>query len=276
MVSNKKRMKYWTIDVFSKTPFSGNSAGIFLNAKPLDDALYQRLALELFQPETAFLTPIENMGGHYSIRFFTPYKEKMEHGYSIFGAALVLWEENNYPKDQPIYFECLGKIQKVFYKDGMICAPLPCSPVLESASPDRLFKALGTLPVSVSQSQGDLIVELHNSEELATLEVDLAKLATIEYNRIIVTCEDQSENYDYVYRIFSPRMGADEESANLQSHSDLASFWAKQTDKKFFKTKQVGLKTGETFVYIEDGFITLSGTAIVVASGAFRNNGLFD
>lgn len=269
-------MKYWTIDVFSKTPFSGNSAGIFLNAKPLDNELYQRLALELFQPETAFITPIENIMGHYSIRFFTPHKEKMEHGYSILGAALVLWEENNYPKDQPIYFECLGKIQKVFLNNGMICAALPCAQIIEAASPDRLFKALGTLPVSVSQSQNDLIVELHNSEELTALDVDLAKLATIEYNRIIVTAEDQTNTCDYIYRIFSPRMGADEESANLQSHADLASFWARQTGKNSFKTKQVGLKKAETFIYIEDGVVTLSGTAIVVASGAFRNNGLFN
>lgn len=268
-------MKYWTIDVFSKTPFSGNSAGVFLNTKPLADELYQRLALELFQPETAFLSPIESMNGHYTIRFFTPYTEKKEHGYSIFAAAHVLWQENNYPKDQALYFECLGRVQKIVMSDGLISATMPCSKITVTASPDRLFKALGTLPVSVFESNQDLIVELHSSEELATLDVDFSKLSSIEYNRIIVTCEDSSGQFDYVYRIFSPRLGAEEESASLLSHSDLASFWQNQTGKTYFKAKQVGFKSGEAFLNIQDDVLTLSGTAIVVASGEFRNNGLF-
>lgn len=264
-------MKYWTVDVFSEKPFSGNSAGVFLNEKKLTDELYQRLALELFQPETAFITPIENLTGHYSIRFFTPHTEKKVCGCSILAAAHILWDENNYPKDQSLYFEAYDGIRKVVRQDNVMSLTLPRSVIVQTASPDRLFKAIGTLPVSVFECDEDLIVELHSLEELLSLEVDFAKLSTIEYNRIIVTCEDDTQQFDYVCRVFSPRLDIDEESATLQSHCDLASFWANQTGRTSFKAKQVGLRTGQIDVSLTDESITISGTAVIVASGSFRN-----
>ncbi|MBP9752872.1 MAG: PhzF family phenazine biosynthesis protein [Proteobacteria bacterium] len=262
-------MQFWTVDVFSNRPFQGNAASVFWCDHPLKDELYERLALEVFQAETAFieLSSESLEKRHFKIRLFSPYGENKAAGHSIFAAAMVLWEEKEYPKNEPLYFEMNSSILKVTKNDQLISMTFSRSTVTPTVTPDRLFKALNTLPVSVSQCNDDLIVELHSEEELRALEPNFLKLATIENNRIIVTCEEQTQKYDFVSRVFSPRLGNDEEAANFSAYCDLASFWHTRTGKTSFKAKQLGYRSGMVLIDIHEDTVTLSGHALIISKG---------
>ncbi|CAO5681976.1 MAG: hypothetical protein HEEMFOPI_00661 [Holosporales bacterium] len=262
-------MQFWTVDVFSNRAFQGNAASIFICDHPLTDSQYERLALEIFQSETAFIEiPSDHQEkGHFKARLFTPYGENKTPGHSLFAAALVLWEEKKILKEDPIYFEMQNNIYKVTQNGELISMVFAKSNVLPTVAPDRLFRALNTLPVSVSQCHDDFIVELHNEEELRSLEPNFLKLGTIEANRIIATCEESTEKYDFVSRVFAPRLGNDEESANFGSYCDLASFWHMQTGKTSFKAKQLGFRSGMVLIDIQEDTVTLSGHALIVSKG---------
>lgn len=264
-------MKFWTVDVFSKEPFQGNAAGVILCEKNLENYQYELLALELFQSETAFIAPNQNKSGHFDIRFFTPHGENKSPGHSIFAAAHVLWEELKVERNTPIYFEYSnGLVQKITRDENFISIVLKKSEVIPSTTPDRLFKAVNTVPVSVSQCNSDLIVELHNEQELRDLEPNFAKIATIEAERVIVTCEAETADCDFVSRVFTPFFGNDEESINIQAQCDLACFWAMRLDKKTFKAKQLGNRSGNVIIQVDEDTVALSGEAVVVTSGMFQ------
>lgn len=263
-------MKYWIVDVFSSKPFSGSGACVFLTNKPLRKATQERLSLEVNQTETAFISKDVDSKGHYSIQFFSPSSELKKPGHSLFAAAYVLWEELNQPKEKPIYFEFIEEIFKITQEKGIMSIILKRSHVSPTAIPDRLTKALGVSPVCIYDCKGGIIIELHSEEELRALQPDFAKLLTIEVDRIIVTSESNSGKFDYVTRVFTPRLGNNEASASLRTHCDLADFWSQQLEKKTFWAAQAGQKFGKLSISLDADTTTILGKAITVATGEFK------
>ena len=64
--------RYVVVDVFTDTPLTGNQLAVFTDARDLDEATMQALALEVGFSETVFVFPPES-GGTVRIRIFTPY-----------------------------------------------------------------------------------------------------------------------------------------------------------------------------------------------------------
>ena len=263
-------MKYWIVDVFSSKPFSGSSACVFLTNKPLKKTTQERLSLEVNQTETAFISKEIDSKGHYSIQFFSPHSELKKPGHSLLAAAYVLWEELGHPKENPIYFEFFGKIFKVTQEKGVMMITLKRSHVSPTAIPDRLAKALGVSPVCIYDCKGGIIIELHSEDELRALQPDFSKLLMVEADRIIVTSESNTGKFDYVARVFAPRLGNNEASASLRTHCDLADFWSQQLEKNTFWAAQAGNKFGKLSISLDDDTTTILGKAITVATGEFK------
>lgn len=258
------------VDVFSNNIFSGNAATVFLCDKPLESYLYQKIALEFYQGESVFIEPTSENKTHFKAAVFTPHEESHIPEYSLLAAAQVLWEEKKVSLEDPIYFETKSKIQKITYHDNLLHITLPKKSATPTISPDRLFNALGTLPVSVYQCKKDLIVELHEEEEIHYLVPDFSKLSTIEYDRIILTCEKQNENYDYIARVFAPKIGHDEEAPNVHAHCSLGAFWSLQLDKNNLIGKHIGTREGDIFLTIDQDHIHLATHAIISAQGTLN------
>jgi trans-2,3-dihydro-3-hydroxyanthranilate isomerase len=81
--------RYVVADVFTDTPLTGNQLAVFTDARGLDDATMQSLALEVGFSETVFVLPPE-AGGNVRIRIFTPHFELPFAGHPTLGAAFVL------------------------------------------------------------------------------------------------------------------------------------------------------------------------------------------
>jgi trans-2,3-dihydro-3-hydroxyanthranilate isomerase len=81
--------RYVVADVFTSTPLTGNQLAVFTDARGLDGATMQALALEIGFSETVFVLPAEQ-GGTAKMRIFNPREEMPFAGHPVLGTAFVL------------------------------------------------------------------------------------------------------------------------------------------------------------------------------------------
>ncbi len=81
------------VDAFTVHPFSGNPAGVVLDAKGLADSEMQMLAREKNLPETAFILPPTTRDADVQIRWFTPTAEVPLCGHATIAGFHALAEE---------------------------------------------------------------------------------------------------------------------------------------------------------------------------------------
>jgi len=76
------------VNVFAETPLGGNPLCVFEDARDLDDATMQALALQFNLSETTFVLPAANATAH--VRIFTPTFEMPFAGHPTLGTAHVV------------------------------------------------------------------------------------------------------------------------------------------------------------------------------------------
>lgn len=84
---------FFTYDVFTKKPFTGNALAIITNGEGLDDDAMQKIAREFNLSETVFIFPPENPAHSAKVRIFTPGKELPFAGHPTVGTAIHLAKE---------------------------------------------------------------------------------------------------------------------------------------------------------------------------------------
>ena len=82
--------RYYTCDVFTQRPFSGNPLAVFPDAEGISDAQMQQIARELNLSETVFVLPPEGPEHDVRVRIFTPGREMPFAGHPTLGTAWVL------------------------------------------------------------------------------------------------------------------------------------------------------------------------------------------
>jgi len=84
------RVRIFQVDAFTRQPFSGNPAGVVLDAGQLDERQMQLIARELNNGDTAFLLPADGVDHDLRVRFFTPRAEVGFVGHATVAAHAVL------------------------------------------------------------------------------------------------------------------------------------------------------------------------------------------
>ena len=79
---------YRIVNVFAETPLGGNPLAVFEDARGLDDATMQALALQFNLSETTFILPSTRAAAH--VRIFTPTFEMPFAGHPTLGTAHVV------------------------------------------------------------------------------------------------------------------------------------------------------------------------------------------
>ena len=82
--------RYYTCDVFTREPFSGNPLAVFPDASGIPDAAMQKIARELNLSEPVFVLPPESDAHDVRVRIFTPGREMDFAGHPTLGTAWVL------------------------------------------------------------------------------------------------------------------------------------------------------------------------------------------
>ena len=176
--------RYVIADVFTDTPLAGNQLAVFTDARGLDEAAMQALALEIGFSESVFVFSPEG-GGNVRIRIFTPYFELPFAGHPTLGTAFVL--------GAPLQLGVItletgiGNVPVALERDesgrivfGRMEQPVPAvEPVSDT---EALFEALGVeraeLPVEVYENGArHVFVALGSEEEVSALRPDIAAIA---------------------------------------------------------------------------------------------------
>jgi trans-2,3-dihydro-3-hydroxyanthranilate isomerase len=179
--------RYVVADVFTDTPLTGNQLAVFTDARALDEATMQALALEIGFSETVFVLP-PSAGGTARIRIFNPLAEMAFAGHPILGAAFVLGaplqlgvvELETGAGTVPVALERDESGRLVF---GRMRQPIPrVEPV---AAADQLLEALGVgrsiLPVELYDNGArHIVVTLAAESEVSELRPDGPALARLE------------------------------------------------------------------------------------------------
>ena len=81
---------FHTLDVFTRTAFTGNPLAVVPDGSGLDDEQMQRIAREFNLSETVFVLPPENPAHSAKVRIFTPARELPFAGHPTVGTAILL------------------------------------------------------------------------------------------------------------------------------------------------------------------------------------------
>jgi trans-2,3-dihydro-3-hydroxyanthranilate isomerase len=181
-----RTLRYVVADVFTDVPLAGNQLAVFTDARGLDEATMQALALEIGFSETVFVMAPEH-GGHARIRIFTPYFELQFAGHPTLGSAFVLGAPlqlgvitlETGRGDVPVVLERDESGRIVF---GRMEQPVPT--IAPFPGPAGLFDALGVegseLPLELYDNGAThLFVALPANEAVTALRPDIATVAAL-------------------------------------------------------------------------------------------------
>jgi PhzF family phenazine biosynthesis protein len=85
-----RTIRVFQVDAFTDTVFTGNPAGVVLDAHLLNEAEMQAIARELNNGDTAFVLPAASDAEDLRVRFFTPRKEAPFVGHATLAVHAVL------------------------------------------------------------------------------------------------------------------------------------------------------------------------------------------
>jgi trans-2,3-dihydro-3-hydroxyanthranilate isomerase len=83
-------MRFFLLDVFGNTRYSGNQLAVFLDFGTLAAEEMQKIAREINFSETTFITAKEKTNDGYPVRIFTPVEEIDFAGHPTLGTAFIL------------------------------------------------------------------------------------------------------------------------------------------------------------------------------------------
>jgi trans-2,3-dihydro-3-hydroxyanthranilate isomerase len=277
-------LRYVVADVFTDRALEGNQLAVFTDARGLDDATMQALALETNLSESVFVLPPE-AGGTVRVRIFTPRKELPFAGHPILGAAWVL--------AAPLQRDVLeletgrGLVPVELERDdsgalsfGRMEQPIPS--IEPYPDPEPLLRALGVEKSRVPVETYDngprfAFVVLESPGEVASLRPDFGALEALG---VQVSCSAQAGGVTWKTRMFAPAFGVPEDPATGSAAGPLACHTCRHGLAAWGEWLEIsqGAEIGRPstlFACAEgrDGSIErvrCGGRAVIVARGEFR------
>lgn len=301
------------VDAFTDTPYTGNSAGVVLEAGGLSEAGMQSIAREVNASETAFVRGGESPGP-FRVRFFTPAAEVPLCGHATIATfhALV-WAGSIHLEGEETVVQMeanAGVLPLRLLADGSVLTGVMMGqqpPVDDrfEGSLDALSTVLGVPlevlergregvapPLIVSTGCRCLHVALPDLESVRAARPDFKAVAVLSGDLDIITVQIMTLDVprDDVYahvRTFAPAVGVDEDPVTGTAAGSLAGYLAVsgvlpgEGDRRIFTLEQ-GVEVGrpgrvEVEVELSDGKATavwVGGSAVSVFSGECKIPGL--
>jgi len=269
-------LRIFQVDAFASEAFTGNPAAVCLlepdhtsKTAVYDDQWMQSLAAEMNLSETAFVE--KKHGNHYSLRWFTPTTEVNLCGHATLATAHILWTETNLAKEQTAIFDTLSGSLEVNNNKGLLTMNFPTETVTLLCSDDELAVQLSKLLScnyrGVYQTNEDLLLEVDSEEVVKNIQPNLPLLAKIPVRSLIVTAQSNSDDLDFVSRVFGPAVGIDEDPVTGSAHCSLTPFWADKLGKKKLSARQISARGGNLSLELLGDRVAISGTAITILKG---------
>lgn len=258
---------YYLLDVFSDKIFGGNQLAIFPDASEIDEALFQKIALEFNLAETVFLFPPKNGSEIHSMRVFTPQSELPTAGHPTIGTAFFLAAQQN-DKNVIEIDQKIGriKVDLTFLDNGepnliTMYQPLPLfGKIHESRA--QISEIIGlkekdllNLPIQeVSCGNNFLFIPLESSNKLKDVKINpslLDELETESMGVYVFSINDVADG-DVKGRMFAPELGIVEDPATGSANGPLACYLSKYNISTFPITSLQGFEMNRpSFLYLD-------------------------
>jgi PhzF family phenazine biosynthesis protein len=240
-----KKYRVFQVDAFTRDPFTGNPAGVVLEADGLSERQMQRIARELNNSETAFVHRAPAGAGYdVHVRFFTPTQEVPICGHATIAAHYVLAKTTGSPSRRVLQKTGAGILPvdivrgdsdyEIVMTQGHIeiCAPI------EGTHRNTLLSALGLqesdvdtrCPIEIaSTGHSKVMVGIRSRSTLNRLAPDLAMLielsSAIGCNGYFVFTFDSDDPAILVHaRMFAPAIGIAEDPVTGNANGPLGAY----------------------------------------------------
>jgi len=242
--TSARAVTVYQVDAFTKHRFTGNPAGVVLDASGLSDAEMQGIALELGNSETAFLFPPSARDHDVRIRYFTPKAEVPLCGHATIAAHYTRAVVGRLPAGTVVQRGLAGDLPVELTQergDYQVTLTL-ATPVFEAPLADalvsRICSALGigagdllpNAPVQVvGAGHSKVMVGLGRRETLMRLEPDMAALTALSrevgsngYH--VFTFDTGEPGVLTSCRMFAPAIGVPEDPVTGNGNGPLGAY----------------------------------------------------
>lgn len=216
--------------------------------------------MEMNLSETAFVIRKPAL----KIRWFTPNSEVNLCGHATLAAAHTIWS-NGFEEESLVFDSKSGPLKVSKNKDSYVL-DFPVQPAEDRAP--RLIQSITNIdPVYCGSNGEDFMAVLPNARDVIDFKPDLDAISGLDERGFIVTAQDDSGQYDYIYRAFFPKLGIEEDPVTGSANTILTPYWGKALGKKALSAFQASKRTGQLGVRIEADRVLISGQAVTVLSG---------
>jgi PhzF family phenazine biosynthesis protein len=248
MAHNEQRtVTVYQVDAFTKERFTGNPAGVVLDASGLSENEMQRIAFELGNSETAFLFPADGPDHDVRVRYFTPTTEVPLCGHATIAAHYTRAVVNDIAAGTVVQRGRAGDLPVAVTRDHgdvqvtLTLTPPTFEPALGTAQVARLLSALGITPHAllpdapvqvVAAGHGKVIVPLRDSATLFALTPDMPALVALSRDigcngYHVFTFDTDDERLLTTCRMFAPAIGIEEDPVTGNGNGPLGAYLVK-------------------------------------------------
>ncbi|HEY8578486.1 MAG TPA: PhzF family phenazine biosynthesis protein [Beijerinckiaceae bacterium] len=232
------RRKFYTLDVFTDTPFAGNPLAVVRDAQGLDAARMQAIAREFNLSETVFLLPARDPVNTARARIFTPTRELPFAGHPTVGAAVLIGlldaPHMIAGRDLDVVLEeeagdvrCTVRKPPVGAARARFVAPRLPERVGEAPDAAAVARALSLAPEDIgfdrhvpsvfSAGVGFTFVPLASRDAVTRARPDMAHwgaLGPADHPAAYVYCREAVDPANHIHtRMFAPSLGVPEDPA---------------------------------------------------------------
>lgn len=293
------------VDAFTLKPFTGNPAGVVLDADHLTSEDMQKIANEMNVSETVFvLKPSSEDLADVRLRWFTPTQEVDLCGHATIAAFHALAETGQYglevDESQSFLVETRSGILNVDVEWKNMIPYIKFSLPLTSFFPfpddiSMLCGALGLSQIELSQKakpqitrEGYCYVPVRDYDSLMSLDPNMELLKKMfERHKItafaVVTTDTDEQNIDWHMRFFAPALGVNEDPVTGSANGPMAVYLLQNgmldESKKYFSfTASQGKSVGRpgtitVNMTVDNGVpdeVQIAGQAVTVMDGVMR------
>ena len=252
-------MKFWQVDAFTKQPFKGNPAAVFVLKEELSDELMQNIAIEMNLSETAYILLREDQNP--LLRWFTSVFEIDLCGHATLASAFVQFERR--PECHALVFHAaaVGALPVQRREDGYIQMHFPDrSPTQVEEVAKALTEGLSIPPKEVWQNTQAVFAVYDEEKAVMNITPQLDALKTLAPLDVVVTAP--GTRFDFVSRYFWPANGGEEDPVTGSIHAGLAPFWAKRLAKSQLRAYQASARGGELLCEVDNDTVKICGKAV--------------
>ena len=255
------------VDTFSDVAFGGNPAAVCLLREPLDDERMQSLAFELGIAETAYLTPTGDPTT-FGLRWFSPAVEIDLCGHATLASAHALREGGTVDGTAPLTFHTRGGTLRASFVGDRIELDFPADPVTPGPVPVPLQGQWPGAVVASGQTNFFTFVALSSAEAVRAYEPDLGAIASTGAKALLLTAAaGPGSGADYVFRVFGPNVGIDEDPATGSAQCSAGPYWAAELGVDILVAHQLSRRGATLYVRPEGERVRIAGHATTVLSG---------